>query len=214
MSKFILLFLCALFAEEWTTYRCVVSSSIETNGSTSTSLSTIAAKRINGEVWLRITQIEPEKRRFISISKDGKTVTFFPEEGRIEEGTSNTDNQALNIETLIAPLLPKELSSRSSVTISLPEIFAVNYGADSLKVTRHSNTDGEIDSLTFFKGVIPILAVVSAKKWLHDKRWLMPSSIDITNYSPKIVTKTRYEGYRINSEIPDGTFDMSRIRNE
>jgi hypothetical protein len=70
------------------------------------------------------------------------------------------------------------------------------------------NSDGISDSLLFFKSNLPATKVFFRRGYVgNTQKVLMPLFLEITNLSPIVKTSIEYNGYRINCEIPDETFD-------
>lgn len=76
----VLLFSALLPAEnpEWSTFRCIIQTTMVCAGLESKLTSVMACKRSSSGILSRITVIEPEERRCVTILKEGKRFAKFP----------------------------------------------------------------------------------------------------------------------------------------
>jgi hypothetical protein len=198
-----------IFANDWKSYRCVITSTIEAGGMTTRTLSTIACKKVGNENWIRATQLEPEKGRLISITKGQRRTILFPEDMTSYITTDPENSASGDFDKFAESLFEKGLSSHSSINKKLSDSLSILYGADSLVGSHIERRDGITDSLVFFKNVLPVNQVVLRRGYIgsDENSALMPLSMELINYSPSMRTLIQYTGYRINCEIPDDTFD-------
>ncbi|MBL8026107.1 MAG: hypothetical protein JNL74_06840 [Fibrobacteres bacterium] len=207
-GKFLLLLAFTLFSSEWKSYRCIIKTTVTVSGNNTSTLLTIACKRDGTDVSIRTTQLAPEKGRFISISKNGEESVFYPENGELIR-RSQVYSEQVNLDSLTNSLFRAGLGSSAFIACRMPKEIGALIGADSLTAYRNFNGTSVCDSITFFKGVLPISKTVLLKNYIQTdgNQFLMPTSITTESFSPKVSTKIEYSGYRINAEIPDESFN-------